>query len=184
MECRLSGSLASWGCRSAKGLPAPTSSNSLKKRLSARPIKTFLFGGAAGIAALVEHSLNLRPQGLSCVGSFYPGFGTVDLMSTDEILNTINSSRAEFLAVALNASKGQTWLHRNHNRLQIPIRAQLGAAINFQAGTLKRAPNSFRKLGFEWLWRIKEEPYLWRRFRRRRNIAPESSCSPGSCQLS
>src|SRR5207248_4529680 len=29
---------------------------------------------------------------------------------------------------------------------------------------VKRAPVFMRKLGFEWLWRIKEEPYLWRRY--------------------
>jgi N-acetylglucosaminyldiphosphoundecaprenol N-acetyl-beta-D-mannosaminyltransferase len=41
----------------------------------------------------------------------------------------------------------------------------LGAAINFQAGTVKRAPQLLRSWGFEWLWRIKEERYLWRRYR-------------------
>jgi len=33
--------------------------------------------------------------------------------------------------------------------------------MNFQAGILKRAPVMLRALGFEWLWRIKEERYLW-----------------------
>ena len=36
--------------------------------------------------------------------------------------------------------------------------------MNFQAGTVKRAPVWIRGLGFEWLWRIKEEPSLWRRY--------------------
>jgi N-acetylglucosaminyldiphosphoundecaprenol N-acetyl-beta-D-mannosaminyltransferase len=40
----------------------------------------------------------------------------------------------------------------------------LGATLKFQAGTVKRAPPLMRQLGFEWLWRIKEEPYLWRRY--------------------
>jgi N-acetylglucosaminyldiphosphoundecaprenol N-acetyl-beta-D-mannosaminyltransferase len=40
----------------------------------------------------------------------------------------------------------------------------MGAVINFQAGTVRRAPHVLRKLGLEWLWRIKEEPYLWRRY--------------------
>jgi N-acetylglucosaminyldiphosphoundecaprenol N-acetyl-beta-D-mannosaminyltransferase len=56
------------------------------------------------------------------------------------------------------------WLQRNHNRLVIPLRAHLGASINFQAGTVRRAPPIMRKFGLEWLWRIKEEPYLWRRY--------------------
>ena len=52
----------------------------------------------------------------------------------------------------------------NHDRLQIPVRSHLGAAINFQAGVLKRAPLLVRQFGFEWLWRIKQEPYLWSRY--------------------
>jgi N-acetylglucosaminyldiphosphoundecaprenol N-acetyl-beta-D-mannosaminyltransferase len=48
--------------------------------------------------------------------------------------------------------------------LRIPVRAHFGAVLNFQAGTVKRAPPFMRTLGLEWLWRIKEEPYLWKRY--------------------
>ncbi len=61
--------------------------------------------------------------------------------------------------------KAQAWLLLNHERLAVPIRAQFGATINFQAGTIGRAPRYLREAGMEWLWRIKEEPYLWRRYR-------------------
>jgi N-acetylglucosaminyldiphosphoundecaprenol N-acetyl-beta-D-mannosaminyltransferase len=64
----------------------------------------------------------------------------------------------------LGAHKGQLWLLRNHHRLHVPVRTHLGAVINFSAGTVKRAPAVLRKLGLEWLWRIKEEPHLWRRY--------------------
>jgi len=53
---------------------------------------------------------------------------------------------------------------RNHHRLRIPVRAHLGAAINFQAGSVKRAPKMIRDAGLEWLWRIKEEPHLGARY--------------------
>ena len=127
-------------------------------------LKVFLFGGAEGVAAAACSKLNAEPGGMTCVGSFYPGFCTVDEMSTDTIIDTINSSNADFLVAALGAKKGQAWLLQNHDRLQIPIRVHLGAAINFQAGTIKRAPERMRKWGLEWLWRIKEEPQLWRRY--------------------
>jgi len=80
-------------------------------------------------------------------------------------METINSSGADFLVLSLGAKKGQLWLQRNHHRLTVPIRAHLGAAVNFQAGLVKRAPPMVRAWGFEWLWRIKEEHYLWKRYR-------------------
>jgi N-acetylglucosaminyldiphosphoundecaprenol N-acetyl-beta-D-mannosaminyltransferase len=48
--------------------------------------------------------------------------------------------------------------------LIVPILGQFGATINFQAGLIMRAPKFLQRVGFEWLWRIKEEPYLWRRY--------------------
>ena len=78
--------------------------------------------------------------------------------------HSINASGADFLAVALGATKGQAWLRHNHQRLAVPVRAHLGAVIGFQAGVVRRAPRIVQKLGLEWLWRIKEEPHLWRRY--------------------
>jgi N-acetylglucosaminyldiphosphoundecaprenol N-acetyl-beta-D-mannosaminyltransferase len=134
------------------------------KHSSRRPLRVFLFGGSEGIAAAACSALNSDPGGLHCVGSFFPGFGTLDEMSRDDMIDKINSSHADFLVASLSAKKGQLWLQRNHHRLRIPIRAHLGAAISFQAGTVKRAPPIMRKYGLEWLWRIKEEPYLWKRY--------------------
>jgi N-acetylglucosaminyldiphosphoundecaprenol N-acetyl-beta-D-mannosaminyltransferase len=136
----------------------------LKIECAARPLKVLLFGGAEGVAAAAGRALNLTHQGLRCVGSFYPGFGTIEEMSRDEIIEKINSSDADFLVAALSAKKGQLWLKQCRDRVRIPVRAHLGAVLNFEAGTVKRAPPFMRRLGLEWLWRIKEEPYLWRRY--------------------
>ena len=85
-------------------------------------------------------------------------------MSGREVINAVNGSGADFLVAALGAKKGQLWLHRNHKQLTIPVRAHLGATVNFLAGTVKRAPRWQQAWGLEWLWRIKEEPHLWRRY--------------------
>jgi N-acetylglucosaminyldiphosphoundecaprenol N-acetyl-beta-D-mannosaminyltransferase len=129
-----------------------------------RRLTVFLFGGAKDVAAKAAKKLNAVPGGLSCVGTMYPGFCEVSEMSQDHFIDAVNSSSADFLAVSLGAKKGQLWLHRNHKRLTIPVRAHLGAAINFQAGIIKRAPATMRTWGLEWLWRIKEEHNLWKRY--------------------
>ena len=132
------------------------------KRVS--PLKVFLFGGDANIAAEASKRINAERNGMACVGTYYPGFGSVADMSTDDIIDTVNASQAEFLAVALGAKKGQAWLLHNHARLTVPVRVHLGATLNFAAGTVKRAPAAFQRLGLEWFWRIIEEPQLWRRY--------------------
>jgi N-acetylglucosaminyldiphosphoundecaprenol N-acetyl-beta-D-mannosaminyltransferase len=133
-------------------------------KASASRLRVFFFGGAEGAAEAAAKALTAAGSSLTCVGTLYPGFGSLDEMSRVEIINAINSSGADFLAVSLGASKGQSWLQRNNHRLTVPVRVHLGAVLNFQAGTLKRAPLWLRRAGMEWLWRIKEEPYLWRRY--------------------
>ena len=129
-----------------------------------RRLSVFLFGGADELAALVGNNLNAQSSGLKCVGTLNPGSGTVDEMSNKQIIDTINASGADILAVFLSAKKAQAWLLQNHDSLRIPVRAQFGATINYEAGTINRAPPFLRSAGLEWLWRIKEEPYLWRRY--------------------
>ena len=129
-----------------------------------RRFGVFLLGGASEVAVRVGNLLNAQSRGLKCVGTLNPGFGTVDEMSSGKIIDAINASGADILAVFFSAKKAQSWLLKNYDRLRIPVRAQFGATINFEAGTIKRAPHFLRNAGLEWLWRIKEEPYLWRRY--------------------
>jgi N-acetylglucosaminyldiphosphoundecaprenol N-acetyl-beta-D-mannosaminyltransferase len=134
--------------------------DNLRDMASSRKLKVFFFGAAGGGAEAARQMLNAENGGLTCVGALNPGYGTVDDMSGDGIIAAVNASNAEFLVVALGARKGQAWLLRNHDRLRVPVRAHLGAAINFQTDSVKRAPKMIRKAGLEWLWRIKEEPHL------------------------
>lgn len=129
-----------------------------------RPLKVFLLGGPEGVAETVCDKLNAERCGLECVGALNPGFGTIEEMSKEDVLDAINSSGADLLAVFFGAEKAQQWLIHNHRNILPPIRAQFGATINFEAGTVRRAPHLLRSTGFEWLWRIKEEPHLWRRY--------------------
>jgi N-acetylglucosaminyldiphosphoundecaprenol N-acetyl-beta-D-mannosaminyltransferase len=139
--------------------------DSLKSEIDSRsPLKAFLFGGAEGAADAVCNNLNFRDGGLKCVGVLNPGFGSVDEISSHQVIRNINSSGADLLAIFLGAAKAQAWLLRNRQRLMVPILCQFGATINFQAGLIMRAPKFVQRAGFEWLWRIKEEPYLWRRY--------------------
>ncbi|MHB8885746.1 MAG: WecB/TagA/CpsF family glycosyltransferase [Methylovirgula sp.] len=128
------------------------------------PLKVFFFGGPEGVAAAASAALNSEQSSIRSVGSHYPGFVTVDEISCDNIIDRINAAGADMLIAALGAKNGQLWLLRNHHRLRVPIRTHLGAVLNFQAGTVRRAPSVVRTVGLEWLWRIKEEPHLWKRY--------------------
>ena len=128
------------------------------------PIKVFFFGGQDTVAEQACEKIRQNPYGIECVGSFNPGFGSIEEMSQPQIIETINRSRAEFIIVSLGARKGQAWIEHNRERLDAPVISHLGAVVNFVAGTVARAPLFWQRLGLEWFWRIKEEPALWKRY--------------------
>lgn len=132
--------------------------------LISRPIKVFFFGGDEGVAKIACQKLETLGAGLVGVGSYYPGFGTVEEMSHATIIDQVNQSGADFVIVALGAKKGQRWIEQNRSKLNAPVISHLGAVVNFVAGTTKRAPVVFQKTGLEWVWRIWEEPSLWKRY--------------------
>ena len=140
--------------------------SALAKRLPSHPhISLYFFGGTddagSGAAAAVNR---LALPHLSSVGHFNPGFGSVDDLSSAAYLDRINASHADFLVVSLGAEKGQSWIVRNLDRFEAPVVSHLGATINFLAGTVQRAPRAVQKIGLEWLWRIYQEPGLYRRY--------------------
>ncbi|NUT59612.1 WecB/TagA/CpsF family glycosyltransferase [Herbaspirillum sp. C9C3] len=129
-----------------------------------KPLRVYFFGGPPGVAQRASEQLNASPSGMCAVGFDSPGFGSIEEMSEESTLERINASGADFLVVALGAKKGQAWIQHNLPRLRVPLVSHLGAVVNFVAGTVSRAPVWAQKTGMEWLWRIKEEPKLWRRY--------------------
>ena len=129
-----------------------------------KKIKVFFFGGMEGIAEKACTVLNSLGRQMLCVGSYYPGFGSVDDMSKDSVLDEINSCGPDFVIVSLGAKKGQEWIINNRDKINAPVISHLGAVVNFIAGNIERSPVWMQKSGLEWLWRIYQEPGLWKRY--------------------
>lgn len=129
-----------------------------------RPLAVYFFGGPDGVAERAARRLELEAKGLVCAGYASPGFGSVEEMSNEETIRRINGSNADVLVVSLGARKGQAWIERNRARINVPVVSHLGAVVDFTAGTVRRAPAWMQRAGLEWLWRIKEQPSLWRRY--------------------
>lgn len=128
------------------------------------PVSIYFFGGPAGAAQAACARLNASAAGVRCGGFDAPGFGSIEEMSSSKHLESLNAADADFVVVALGAKKGQAWIQRNLHRIEAPVVAHLGAVVNFAAGTVRRAPKWAQWFGLEWLWRVVEEPALWRRY--------------------
>jgi N-acetylglucosaminyldiphosphoundecaprenol N-acetyl-beta-D-mannosaminyltransferase len=93
--------------------------------------------------------------------------------STDpNLINLINSIKPQITFVCLGAPKQEYFMSKNINKIETELMLGVGGSIDFLAGIIKRAPNTWRKLGLEWLWRLIQEPWRWKRIIRAVIIFP------------
>ncbi len=126
--------------------------------------RTFFMGGPPGVAEQACQRLSGAGSAIEPVGFFYPGFASVDDMPNEAIVQAVRGARPDLLILALGAVKGQAWISKHLEALPACVVSHLGAVVNFAAGGVSRAPLWVQKSGLEWIWRIKEEPGLWRRY--------------------
>jgi N-acetylglucosaminyldiphosphoundecaprenol N-acetyl-beta-D-mannosaminyltransferase len=129
--------------------------------------KIFLLGGRPGVADLALEQINRKTSSKVIVGSHSPSMSfATNPDEIREVIEIINRSEADTLVVGLGAPKQELWISRHQNHFLTAHRfLAVGASIDFEAGVLSRAPSWISKFGFEWLFRLKEEPKrLWRRY--------------------
>ena len=83
-------------------------------RIGSKPLKVFLLGANEGVAASACRKLNSEVAGMTCVGSLYPGLGSVDGRAPIAILRQLMPVRPICWQSHSGAKKGQSWLLRNH----------------------------------------------------------------------
>ena len=70
----------------------------------------------------------------------------------------INDSGADIVWVGLSTPKQEMWMRRHRDRLQAPVMIGVGAAFDIHAGMVRQAPRFIQRSGFEWLFRLAQEP--------------------------
>ena len=122
--------------------------------------RVFLFGAAEGVAAEAAEALKHFYPGLQIAG-VHSGFFSPE--EEPVILETIRSAEPDILWVALGVPRQEKWIARHREGLSVPVMMGVGGSFDVLASRVKRAPAIFRRLHLEWLFRLIQEPWRWRR---------------------
>ncbi len=120
--------------------------------------RVFLMGGAEGVAEAAAARLLARYPGLQVVGTLCPPFRELTAEEEALLVDRIRSARPDILLAAFAQPTGERWIDRHLADLGVAVVLQLGAAIDFAAGRLRRAPRWMQKAGLEWAFRLSLEP--------------------------
>lgn len=126
----------------------------------------FILGTTDEIAKKAADNLKNEYVGLRIAGTYSPDMGfEKNLEQRKKAIELINASDADILVVALGAPKQEKFIYEYRDAMKVSIALPIGAAVDFAAGAVNRAPKWMRKSGLEWLYRFLQEPgRLFRRY--------------------
>ena len=129
----------------------------LLARLAERGGSVFLYGARPGVAQRAGESLQSACPGLRIAG-------TENGYISDEtaLLEALEREKPDLLLLGLGAPRQELWMARNRQKINA-VMIGVGGLLDVFAGDIPRAPESWQRLGLEWLYRLLREP---RRFKR------------------
>ena len=129
--------------------------SALLARMAENGQRVFLLGAVPGVAEEAGEKLRERYPGLVVAGTHD---GYFDAEESAELVEQINASAPDLLIVCLGSPKQELWMLRNAERLLVGLMIGLGGTLDVYAGHKERAPESWRRLGIEWLYRLIKDP--------------------------
>ena len=122
-------------------------------------LSLFLLGAAPGVADMAAENILERNPMLTISGTYSPPYGfEADEEEIRKTIDAVTSAAPDILAIALGDKKGEIFIHQYRTQLCVPISLSIGATLDFESKTKRRAPAWMSKAGLEWLYRTFQEP--------------------------
>lgn len=132
-------------------------------RAARENIPVYFYGSTEETLRLLTERLPRDYSGLRIAGAYSPPFRPQTEQEGAAAIAAINDSGAGIIFVGLGCPKQELWMARNSQSIH-GVLLGVGAAFDFAAGNLTRAPLWMRQNGLEWLYRLLKEPRrLWKR---------------------
>jgi N-acetylglucosaminyldiphosphoundecaprenol N-acetyl-beta-D-mannosaminyltransferase len=122
-------------------------------------LRIALFGAGAGVAQRVREELMRNHPQLQVVAAVTPPTPfQIGSAADQEAVDAIREVNPDILFVALGAPKQEIWMQRHSAELDGAVAVGVGGAFDIVAGRFREAPRWMTRYGFEWLFRLAQEP--------------------------
>lgn len=124
----------------------------------------YLYGGSPETLEILQRRLAQEFPSLRVAGAESPPFRALSEEEDARTVARINASGAGTVWVSLGCPKQERWMAAHRGRVNA-VMIGVGAAFDYHAGTIQRAPKWMQNAGLEWLHRLCSEPRrLWKRY--------------------
>jgi N-acetylglucosaminyldiphosphoundecaprenol N-acetyl-beta-D-mannosaminyltransferase len=130
------------------------------QRAAQQGYSIYILGSEPGIASTAAQKLMELYPGLKVVGTQHGYFKPEE---EAEVVRRIREARPDVLFVAFGIPKQEKFIARYLPEMKIPVCLGVGGSFDVYSEKLKRAPQYIQRSGLEWLYRVWQEPWRWRR---------------------
>ena len=141
----------------AERVPGPDLMVRIFHESKEKKYRHYFYGSTPKTLRALEKRLKREFPWLIIAGMYSPPFRKLTPQEDGLDIERINNSRPDFVWVALGAPKQEKWMFDHQNRIN-GLMIGVGAAFDFSAGTVKRAPKWMQEYCLEWLYRITQDP--------------------------
>ena len=117
----------------------------------------FFYGSTEKTLHKLSRIIERRYPDVKVAGMYSPPFRALTKEEDEHIVQMINESNADFVWIGLGAPKQERWMAEHQDVIK-GFMVGVGAAFDYEAGNIDRAPIWMQKLNLEWLYRLLQEP--------------------------
>ena len=122
--------------------------------------KVFFYGGGNGVAQKAAQYWQSQAPGLKLAG-IHSGYHSK--VEEEQLKQTLAEIQPEVILVGLGVPRQEAWIAQNRHLCPNAIWIGVGGSFDIWSGTKTRAPAWLGNNNLEWLYRLYQEPWRWRR---------------------
>ncbi len=141
------------GIELAESLLAKAGQDSNKERV-------FFYGGAPGVAETAAQAIRKKYNSINIVGTQH---GFISGTEIETLQETLKQLQPQLIFVGLGVPRQELWIAENRSLCPQATWIGVGGSLDVWSGIKSRAPAILANNHLEWLYRLYQEPWRWRR---------------------
>lgn len=117
----------------------------------------YFYGSSEQTLAKLTNVIKAKYPGVRIVGMYSPPFRPLSEEEDLKVVEAINEANPDFLWIGLGAPKQEKWMAQHQGKVK-GFMVGVGAAFDYLAGNIKRAPVWMQNHNMEWFYRLLQDP--------------------------
>ena len=152
------------GHRGIRHVRGPDLMGAIVSRTEFAGYSHFFYGGKPGVADELASMWTEKYPGTRIAGTYTPPFRDLTQSEEANLIDLLNYRRPDIIWIGISTPRQELFMRRMVPHLHHGLMFGVGAAFDFHTGRIRDCAPWIKRIGFQWLHRLVQDPgRLWRR---------------------